>query len=331
MANKLNVELVIEEQWQVIREALSTAKVEYSVELTASMLDNFSSDLATPTSITSLFSFMDLIVPKLTKEQYHYISQISAQKNAANAIKYMDFPECHTVRDALESYCSQSTQIMTDTLLCIEPFLGEIWFKCHRSYIEKPRFKFIESYGLYFFRELVSQFSGTSWKPAKLALRSPNSDHIDTEMCLATPVILIGRDFYGLAVEKEVLQLPMQLRSYSSIESIFRHADINFAVALRYVMISHLGDGVITLDRLSKATQLSNRTIQRRLEEIGTNFHEFYGDIIINEAKRLLSNSANSVTDISYRLGYSSPPSFIRYFKNKVGVTPKQFQKQFLD
>ncbi|KFF04183.1 AraC family transcriptional regulator [Flavobacterium reichenbachii] len=53
-------------------------------------------------------------------------------------------------------------------------------------------------------------------------------------------------------------------------------------------------------------------------------------DRIILEAKRLLGYSALSVKEIAYQLGYEDPAYFNRLFTNKVGDTPANFKKKYL-
>lgn len=54
---------------------------------------------------------------------------------------------------------------------------------------------------------------------------------------------------------------------------------------------------------------------------------EYYLDIKINEAKRLL-NSEVSVTDVSDALGYSSIHNFSRAFKKITGMSPSQYKQK---
>lgn len=53
-------------------------------------------------------------------------------------------------------------------------------------------------------------------------------------------------------------------------------------------------------------------------------------DRIILEAKRLLGYSSLSVKEIAYQLGYEDPAYFNRLFTNKVGDTPSNFKKKYL-
>lgn len=49
-------------------------------------------------------------------------------------------------------------------------------------------------------------------------------------------------------------------------------------------------------------------------------------DRIFLEAKRLLVNSEKSIKEISFELGFEDIQSFSRFFKNKQGVSPKEFR-----
>ncbi len=46
------------------------------------------------------------------------------------------------------------------------------------------------------------------------------------------------------------------------------------------------------------------------------------------EAKRLLAETEHSVTDVAYRLNFSSPQSFFRFFKTETGKTATQFRRE---
>ena len=324
--SKLNLSLVVNQQWQTIKQVLSELNVDFNDEMQASLLSNALTDNNMPVTGPALFHFMDLIIPKLSHKQFNTLSIRAAQKNALNAIKMMDFSECNTVEQALNSYCIQSTLVMTDTRLKIEEFVGETWLKCFRTYSNQPWFTFSECYGINVYKELVIQFSGINWKPSKLSLLSSDTKHLNFNNFLPSTAVFIERDFYGFQIDKETLALPLNLKPYFSTDSIFKDIQDNFIQALRYVVLSQLGESVITLELVSKITQLSPRTVQRRLQGVGTNFQQFYEELIVEEAKRRLTHHSNSVTDICYQLGYSSPPSFIRFFKQRVGMTPKKFQ-----
>ena len=46
-------------------------------------------------------------------------------------------------------------------------------------------------------------------------------------------------------------------------------------------------------------------------------------------AKKLLSENSYNVNEVSIKLGYSTASHFITAFKNKYGLTPKNFKKNY--
>jgi len=69
----------------------------------------------------------------------------------------------------------------------------------------------------------------------------------------------------------------------------------------------------------------------RRLNAIC--LHHFYKTLFeliqerrFNESLKLLKDTTLSVKEISYYLGFSDPPYFVRYFKKQTGRTPRRFR-----
>ena len=63
----------------------------------------------------------------------------------------------------------------------------------------------------------------------------------------------------------------------------------------------------------------------------GSNFNEYVTGLRLERAAELLRERKLSVQEISYRVGYQSTHHFIRLFKEKHGLTPKQYQKKIAD
>jgi AraC-like DNA-binding protein len=61
-------------------------------------------------------------------------------------------------------------------------------------------------------------------------------------------------------------------------------------------------------------------------QETGKSAIEHIHYHLIEKAKSLLLNSAESISEIAYDLGFERPQSFSKLFKKKTGVTPKEFR-----
>ncbi|MDI4645136.1 AraC family transcriptional regulator [Cohnella hashimotonis] len=62
----------------------------------------------------------------------------------------------------------------------------------------------------------------------------------------------------------------------------------------------------------------------------GSNFNEYVTELRLERAEALLRDKKLSVQEISYRVGYQSTHHFIRLFKEKHAMTPKQYQKALI-
>jgi AraC-like DNA-binding protein len=72
---------------------------------------------------------------------------------------------------------------------------------------------------------------------------------------------------------------------------------------------------------------MSVRTLQRRLTAEDVTFEDLVDRVRRDLAERHLSESALSIAEIGYLLGYSEPAAFHRAFKRWTGNTPQVFRR----
>lgn len=87
----------------------------------------------------------------------------------------------------------------------------------------------------------------------------------------------------------------------------------------------------VTLEDVAKAVYLSPKYLSRLFKEhakIG--FNEYKLSLKIEQAKKLLQKTGYTVEQISDKLGYQNPESFIRQFKKNSKLTPTGFRKKML-
>jgi AraC-like DNA-binding protein len=80
------------------------------------------------------------------------------------------------------------------------------------------------------------------------------------------------------------------------------------------------------LDRL----HLSERTLNRRLQQEGTSFREIRGNILAARARQYLLETDDSVESIAAALGYQDAANFRRAFRRAEGCSPAQFRRRGL-
>jgi AraC-like DNA-binding protein len=58
---------------------------------------------------------------------------------------------------------------------------------------------------------------------------------------------------------------------------------------------------------------------------------QYQAHLRLSEAKRLLLSTDMQISEISDRLGYSSPEYFSRQFASKVGVSPSNYTEHMME
>ena len=77
-------------------------------------------------------------------------------------------------------------------------------------------------------------------------------------------------------------------------------------------------------DRLNYHPYYVNRIFKR---ELGISLRSYIIDYRISVAKNLLALENDSISEIAYRAGFSSPSYFVKTFKERVGMTPRTYRK----
>lgn len=95
----------------------------------------------------------------------------------------------------------------------------------------------------------------------------------------------------------------------------------------QHFSIKTLPNGLPTVKDLADAVHLSPGYLGDLLKkETGLNAQEHIHQYVIEEAKNILLNSNQSVSEIAFHLGFEYPQYFSRLFKQKTGKTPLEFR-----
>ncbi|MCR9295337.1 MAG: helix-turn-helix domain-containing protein [bacterium] len=97
--------------------------------------------------------------------------------------------------------------------------------------------------------------------------------------------------------------------------------------------ISHLQRNLaqpISLDELVEISGMSRRNFIRTFEDtMGTSPINYLIELRIREASRLLRTTDRPITEIAFEVGFSDSNYFSRQFRNAVGLSPREYRKQF--
>ncbi|MEI2387298.1 AraC family transcriptional regulator ligand-binding domain-containing protein [Breoghania sp. JC706] len=105
-----------------------------------------------------------------------------------------------------------------------------------------------------------------------------------------------------------------------------RQDDIVLKVREEIMVLGQREERNVTLDLVARRLGLSVRGLQRRLAASGTNFNDLVDGLRRDAAKRYLEETDLMVSEIAYRLGFSSIGNFTRAAKRWFGRSPRDYR-----
>lgn len=92
------------------------------------------------------------------------------------------------------------------------------------------------------------------------------------------------------------------------------------------LMLPH--SGRVSLDQAADYMKMSPRTLQRKLKNANTSFHDVQTSVLMSMAHELLLRTDKTVSIISEELGYLNTSSFHRRFRRWYSMTPHEYRSR---
>jgi AraC-like DNA-binding protein len=114
----------------------------------------------------------------------------------------------------------------------------------------------------------------------------------------------------------------------AEIERLEKARREEFLRNLETVIERHLSDESFNVDVMASDLFLSRSTLTRRMKNyINESPNDFIRKKRMMAASKMLEDGVLSITEISYKVGFSYPSYFTKCFKEYFGVTPSEFIK----
>lgn len=136
----------------------------------------------------------------------------------------------------------------------------------------------------------------------------------------------------SLVLASEVLDRRVSAADAELSRIVTDHADRLLAVChqqpetmadlVRRQLVNGMAHGQISLKAIARHLNLSERSLQRRLNEQGARFTDLVDEVRRELAMRYVSEQRLVLGEVAYLLGFSDHSSFHRAFKRWTGMTP---------
>ncbi|OYT97775.1 MAG: AraC family transcriptional regulator [Pseudomonas sp. PGPPP3] len=141
-------------------------------------------------------------------------------------------------------------------------------------------------------------------------------------------------EHYALIFDRSDLQAPLptanaalaQLHDRFAGEYLARFSESRVTHQTRQVVCRLLPQGEPKRDAVAQALCLSQRTLQRRLQEEGTSFQQLLDDTRRELVVQYLAQPNLTLLEIAYLLGFADPSNFFRAFRRWFSSTPGEYR-----
>lgn len=142
-------------------------------------------------------------------------------------------------------------------------------------------------------------------------------------------------DCAEFVVANAVLDLPQKTADPALVEIFESHARMLLARLPDHgSFVARVGDAIVPLlpegasvEAVARAMRLSERTVQRYLQQDGTTYAEVLNDVRRRRAESALRDTSDSIASIAHALGFSDQSAFHKAFARWTSMTPGAFRK----
>lgn len=102
----------------------------------------------------------------------------------------------------------------------------------------------------------------------------------------------------------------------------------SIVMLVKSTIVEMMPTGQVTEELVAKQLNMSQRTLQRKLNEEGATFVSIYQTLRQEMAQQYIQDSQMSMTEIAYLLGFSEQSNFTRAFRRWYGISPSSARQK---
>jgi AraC-like DNA-binding protein len=192
-----------------------------------------------------------------------------------------------------------------------------------------------ELLALWYMIDAVREFAGHDWKPSMVTTTTPRGTAKSaTELIYGTnvstghplPAICFDAGLLSLTSPKHRTPSKAPPRPHGTPEPPLP-AEGNFPGLVSVVSELALQQGMPRIEWVAARLGMTQRTLQRRLNQSGISFKHVLEGTLHARACALIGHPALPITEVALRLGYNDPSHFSRAFKRWTGASPSDYRR----
>ncbi|MEN9907635.1 MAG: hypothetical protein RLZZ540_776 [Bacteroidota bacterium] len=138
---------------------------------------------------------------------------------------------------------------------------------------------------------------------------------------------VLAQSIKGLLFNREKLRFYYTNNIVNIEEGGFGTSEQDFLKKLNELIWKNLENSSYTVEDLARDLAISRVQLYRKVKAIlGISISDHINNMRLDKSKELLKKSDQTISEIAYAVGFSSPNYFSTSFKNKFGISPKEYK-----
>jgi AraC-like DNA-binding protein len=176
---------------------------------------------------------------------------------------------------------------------------------------------------------VLRSFLGAQWRPRRVCFAHDAPADRSVHERVFGRNVEFGHDFNGIVCARSDLEVPNPnadpgiarlARQMLDADAATRSPDM--AAQVRDVVVTLLGTGACSIDRVAQHVGVDRRTIHRHLARKGETFTGIVDAVRRELAERYVNEGRRSLAEVSSLLGFSAPSAFSRWYRQRFATKP---------
>ncbi|NMP15525.1 helix-turn-helix transcriptional regulator [Thalassotalea sp. Y01] len=229
-----------------------------------------------------------------------------------------------TIAQTLEQFIQLNNHQASNAELYTDANTDGLWL-CfeQRQYVDTPLHSF-EQLMVATFIEVIRYLTKSNWQPMVVGITN-KVHNLGQHQYLNNVTVEQNHSSNRVFVEQSILQQAPYISGEKRSDYIASKDDI--VAELTLVLTPYLREYIPSLPQAALITGISERSIQRYLQQRQLSYRKFIEMLRIRSAKLYLKNREMSVADVAEKLHYTHYNNFSRAFQKSTGQSPSQYKK----
>ena len=178
--------------------------------------------------------------------------------------------------------------------------------------------------------------TGKPLAPIEVYFQGPPPADIEPYQAVFQAPLRFNAEYHGMLMRHVDMDIALptanaelaQLHDRFAGDYLARFSDSRVTHQARQVICRLLPQGEPRRETVAQSLHLSERSLQRRLDEEGTSFQQLLDDTRRTLAEQYLARADLALLEVAYLLGFADPSNFFRAFKRWFAMTPGEYRAQ---